>query len=71
MARAQTLIERVTAYMRASDYAVAKSEIEAFFWTELADNYLEMAKLRLYDEAHPARAGIEAQHPQGRRSAGG
>jgi valyl-tRNA synthetase len=43
--------------MRGSEYAAAKSEIESFFWTELADNYLEMAKMRLYDEAHPMRAG--------------
>jgi valyl-tRNA synthetase len=41
--------------MRESEYAAAKSEIESFFWTELADNYLEMAKMRLYDETHPAR----------------
>jgi valyl-tRNA synthetase len=57
LSRTQALVERVTGYMRRSDYAVAKSEIEAFFWTELADNYVEMAKLRLYDESHPARAG--------------
>lgn len=57
LARTQALVERVTASMRSSEYASAKSEVESFFWTELADNYLEMAKLRLYDEAHPARAG--------------
>ncbi len=43
--------------MRNYDYAAAKSETESFFWTELADNYLEMAKLRLYDETHAAREG--------------
>jgi valyl-tRNA synthetase len=57
LSRIQTTVSRVTAYMRNSEYAVAKSEIESLFWTELADNYLEMAKMRLYDEAHPARAG--------------
>lgn len=30
------------------DYASAKSTVESFFWHELADNYLEMCKLRLY-----------------------
>ena len=30
-------------------YAAAKSEIEVFFWRVLSDNYLEMAKQRLYD----------------------
>jgi valyl-tRNA synthetase len=37
------------------DYAAAKSELESFFWTELADNYLEMCKQRLYGEASPGR----------------
>jgi valyl-tRNA synthetase len=57
LGRTQALVESVTASMRLSEYAAAKAEIESFFWTELADNYLEMAKLRLYDEEHPARAG--------------
>jgi valyl-tRNA synthetase len=35
------------------DYAAAKSELEVFFWSELADNYLEMCKQRLYGEAGP------------------
>lgn len=30
------------------DYANARSELEQFFWRDLADNYLEMAKQRLY-----------------------
>jgi valyl-tRNA synthetase len=49
LARTQTLIKQATAQFRAYDYATAKSEIEGFFWTDLADNYLEMAKKRLYD----------------------
>jgi valyl-tRNA synthetase len=55
LSRTQSLIERATAYMQSADYAAAKSEVEGFFWTELADNYLEMAKLRLYEEQHPGR----------------
>ena len=55
LSRLQRLIERVTQLMESYEYASAKSEIETFFWTELADNYLEMAKQRLYDEAHPQR----------------
>ncbi|HQE92357.1 MAG TPA: valine--tRNA ligase [Anaerolineae bacterium] len=50
LARLQKLIRRVTALFQGYDYAAAKSETEAFFWRDLADNYLEMAKLRLYDE---------------------
>lgn len=48
VAQAEQLTARVTALMAQYDYATAKSEIEAFFWKGLADNYLEMAKLRLY-----------------------
>lgn len=49
LARTQQLVARVTALFRDYDYATAKSEIETFFWRDLADNYLEMAKKRLYD----------------------
>ncbi|MCA9923742.1 MAG: class I tRNA ligase family protein, partial [Anaerolineales bacterium] len=49
LGRTQQLIERVTQLFYGYDYATAKSEIEAFFWKALADNYLEMAKMRLYD----------------------
>ncbi|MEM7116895.1 MAG: valine--tRNA ligase, partial [Chloroflexota bacterium] len=48
LARLQRLIERTTQLFENYDYATAKSEIEQFFWRDLADNYLEMAKLRLY-----------------------
>ncbi len=53
----QRLIQRVTEHFRQYDYAAAKSEVESFFWRNLADNYLEFAKERLYDEAHPMREG--------------
>jgi valyl-tRNA synthetase len=55
----QRLIERVTALFEGFDYATAKSEIEVFFWTDLADNYLEMAKKRLYDETDAAHEGAK------------
>lgn len=57
LSRAQRLIRRVTELLEAYEHATAKSEIEHFFWGELADNYLEMAKQRLYDEAHPLHEG--------------
>jgi valyl-tRNA synthetase len=53
LSRAQRLIARVTALFEAYDYAAAKSEIEAFFWRDLADNYLELAKGRLYEASGP------------------
>ena len=31
--------------------------MEAFFWRDLADNYLEMAKQRLYAPEHPGHLG--------------
>jgi valyl-tRNA synthetase len=54
LSRTQKLVRRTTSILQEYDYAAAKSEIEAFFWTELADNYLEMAKQRLYDPADPS-----------------
>jgi valyl-tRNA synthetase len=54
LSRSQRLINHVTALMEAYDYAAAKSEIEVFFWSALADNYLEMGKQRLYTPQHPA-----------------
>jgi NAD(P)H-hydrate repair Nnr-like enzyme with NAD(P)H-hydrate dehydratase domain len=45
----------VTDLFESYDYAAAKSAVEAFFWRDLADNYLEMCKQRLYDEDDPAR----------------
>ncbi len=59
LARARRLIETTTRLMQQYDHAAAKSEVENFFWTELADNYLEMAKLRLYDEQDASRAGAQ------------
>jgi valyl-tRNA synthetase len=57
LSRAQRLVERATDLFRAYDYAGAKSETEGFFWSELADNYLEMAKTRLYDAQGPTHEG--------------
>jgi valyl-tRNA synthetase len=57
LSRAQRLVERVTDLFRAYDYAGAKSETEGLFWSELADNYVEMAKTRLYDAQGPTHEG--------------
>ena len=50
LAQTHQLIRRVTELFENYDYASAKSETEQFFWRVLADNYLELAKLRLYAE---------------------
>ena len=60
LARLASLIRRVTSFFRAYEYAAAKSEIENFFWRDLADNYLEMCKERLYGEAGPLREGARS-----------
>jgi valyl-tRNA synthetase len=59
LSRMQQLIGRVTDLFDNYDYATAKSEIEVFFWTDLADNYLEMAKKRLYDDTDSAHEGAK------------
>ncbi len=57
LSRTQWLIQRVTELYRNYDYSAAKNETESFFWRELADNYLEMSKERLYDETNEMREG--------------
>jgi valyl-tRNA synthetase len=46
----QRLVERVTDHFRSYEFTAAKNEVEVFFWKILADNYLEMCKLPLYEE---------------------
>jgi valyl-tRNA synthetase len=59
LSRTQRLVRRATEHMGDYEHAAAKNETEAFFWTELADNYLEMAKLRLYSECDTARPAAQ------------
>ena len=56
LARVQRLIRRATGLFEHYDYAAAKNEIEAFFWGDLADNYLEMCKQRLYEGQQDGRS---------------
>jgi valyl-tRNA synthetase len=53
LARLQRLVRRVSELFQDGEYATAKSETENFFWGDLADNYIEMAKQRLYDPQSP------------------
>lgn len=56
-------LARVTAYatseLQNGEYAAARAEIERFFWSDLCDNYLELAKARLYRETGPERAAAQ------------
>src|SRR5574341_589780 len=57
LSQLQRLIRRTTELFHEYDYAAAKSEMENFFWNDLADNYLEMCKQRLYNETGQGREG--------------
>ena len=54
--KSHTLVQHVTELLRRYDFATAKGEIEAFLWSDLADNYLEMSKSRLYEGGREEQA---------------
>ena len=58
LASAQRLVRRATAAFLAYDYTTAKHETDAFFWRDFTDNYLELAKLRLYAGDAGARFAV-------------
>jgi valyl-tRNA synthetase len=57
LARLQRVVAVATRHFDQSDYAAARSQIESFFWHDLADNYCEMAKKRLYGPDTALRPG--------------
>lgn len=59
LARLQQAIEQATAQFEAYEFARARATAEDFFWNVLADNYIEMAKQRLYG-AEPAEGRAAA-----------
>ncbi|MDE3256849.1 MAG: valine--tRNA ligase [Gemmatimonadota bacterium] len=59
LSSAQCLIRRVTCCFQDYQYALARSETESFFWRDLADNYLEMAKRRLYEVNGSGTSGAQ------------
>ncbi|CAN5720279.1 hypothetical protein BH18ACT15_BH18ACT15_10780 [soil metagenome] len=56
IARLGALIERVTGAWEAWDHAGALGLTEAWFWSDLCDNYLELSKARAY-AGHPSALG--------------
>lgn len=55
-ARTMQVVRAATDHLEHYDYTAAKAEVEVLFWQDLADNYLEMAKGRLYaDDADEGR----------------
>jgi valyl-tRNA synthetase len=55
LARLQQTIEQATAHFEAYEFAKARAVAEDFFWNVLADNYIELAKHRLYEAGDSAR----------------
>ncbi len=55
LSRMEQTIAYATSELEQGEYATARNEIERFFWSDLCDNYLEMAKARLYREEGPSR----------------
>jgi valyl-tRNA synthetase len=56
--RLETTIRSVTGKLEAYDFAHAAQDVYAFFWSELCDWYLEIAKPRLYDGDERAAATL-------------
>jgi valyl-tRNA synthetase len=49
LSRLQKIIKTVTLALDKYEYARTKLDVEKFFWQDLCDNYLEIAKDRLYN----------------------
>jgi len=50
LSRLARTIAFATTELKHGNYSAARAEVERFFWSDLCDNYLELAKLRLYQE---------------------
>jgi len=55
LSRLSRTITAATTAMNEYEYADARAEVERFFWSDLCDNYLELAKARLYGESGSPR----------------
>jgi valyl-tRNA synthetase len=64
LARLHETIRRATQSMNEYEFASAKAEVERFFWADLADNYLEMVKRRLYESDDTAGDAASRSHAQ-------
>ncbi len=59
LSRLARTIEQATKNLDNYEYASARVEVERFFWSDLCDNYLELAKARLYGTAGPQRRAAQ------------
>ncbi len=60
ISRLTQVIEKATKLFEGFDYADARGVIEEFFWKDLCDNYLELVKVRLYDESEPNKSARQS-----------
>ncbi len=61
LSKLQDTIKKVTQYFNDYEYSKAKKEVYNFFWKNFADNYIELAKSRLYnDENKEAKQSAQA-----------
>lgn len=59
LSRLAHTIKYATAELERGEYSTARAEVERFFWSDLCDNYLELAKSRLYREDGPERTAAQ------------
>ncbi len=59
LSRLARTIAHATAELDNYEYATARAEVERFFWSDLCDNYLELAKARLYGEPGPEQRAAQ------------
>jgi valyl-tRNA synthetase len=59
LSRLARAIAVATAELERYEFASSRAEVERFFWSDLCDNYLELAKARLYGEAGAARLSAQ------------
>jgi len=59
LSRLARTIAIATAELDGYEYASARAEVERFFWSDLCDNYLELAKARLYGEPGPEQRAAQ------------
>ena len=64
LARLHETIRRATRAMDEYEFASAKAEVERFFWSDFADNYLELVKFRLYGSEAPDDDGSARANAQ-------
>jgi valyl-tRNA synthetase len=59
LSRLARTVAYATAELASAEYSTARAEVERFFWSDLCDNYLELAKTRLYRSSGAEREAAQ------------